>query len=83
MNRKERERLVNNCILNAIGMLPTGITEIMPEHYPVDDYGMDSLDVIELIMDCEEVFNIEVSDEDAENCKTVGDIYTLAERLIG
>ncbi|MBA7522509.1 Acyl carrier protein [subsurface metagenome] len=39
----------------------------------LDDLGLDSLDIIELIMELEEEFNIEIPDKDAEKIKTVGD----------
>ena len=38
----------------------------------IDDLGADSLDTVELIMQFEEEFNIEISDEDAESIDTVG-----------
>ncbi len=37
----------------------------------VDDLGADSLDTVELIMQLEEEFGIEIPDEDAENITTV------------
>ena len=41
----------------------------------VDDLGADSLDMVEMIMNFEEEFGIEVPDEDAEKIKTVGDLF--------
>ena len=38
----------------------------------IDDLGADSLDIVELIMAMEEEFEIEISEEDAENISTVG-----------
>ena len=40
----------------------------------VDDLGADSLDVVELIMALEDEFEIEISDEEAENVTTVGEV---------
>ncbi|WP_174733895.1 acyl carrier protein [Mesobacillus harenae] len=38
-----------------------------------DDLGADSLDVVELVMELEDEFNMEISDDDAEKISTVGD----------
>jgi acyl carrier protein len=37
----------------------------------VDDLNADSLDLVELVMSLEEEFGTEISDEDAENIRTV------------
>ena len=37
----------------------------------IDDLGADSLDTVELIMQFEEEFEIEIPDEEAENIQTV------------
>jgi acyl carrier protein len=39
-----------------------------------DDLGVDSLDLIELQMEIEKVFNITITDEETENMTTVGSI---------
>lgn len=38
-----------------------------------DDLGADSLDIVELVMELEDEFEMEISDEDAEKISTVGD----------
>lgn len=38
-----------------------------------NDLGADSLDTVELVMEFEDVFNMNIPDEDAEKIQTVGD----------
>ena len=45
--------------------------KIVSEASFVDDLGADSLDTVELIMQLEEEFGIEIPDEDAETITTV------------
>ena len=42
----------------------------------VEDLNADSLDLTELIMTFEERFSCEISEEEAEKLKTVGDVVT-------
>ena len=49
-----------------------------------EDLGADSLDTIELLMAFEEEFDLEISDEDAEKIKTVGqmaEVFIVKTRL--
>ena len=45
----------------------------------IDDLGADSLDTVELIMQFEEEFNIEIPDEDAETITTVSKAVSYIE----
>jgi acyl carrier protein len=47
--------------------------EITEETRFTDDLGADSLDVFQIIMGIEETFDVEISNEDAEQIVTVGD----------
>ncbi len=42
-----------------------------------EDLGADSIDAVELIMNIEDEFEIQVSDEEAQNIKTVGDLVKV------
>ena len=46
-----------------------------------DDLGLNSLEFVELIMKLETAFGIEISDDKAVRCYTVGDIYLMIEEL--
>ncbi|WP_085524007.1 acyl carrier protein [Tuberibacillus sp. Marseille-P3662] len=47
---------------------------VKPEASFKDDLDADSLDVVELVMELEDEFDLEISDEDAEKIVTVGDV---------
>jgi acyl carrier protein len=46
----------------------------------VEDMGADSLDVVELVMELEEEFEIQIPDDQAEKIKTVGEAIDYIER---
>ncbi|KHL89058.1 acyl carrier protein [Helicobacter pylori] len=48
----------------------------------VKDLGVDSLDVVELIMALEEKFGIEIPDEQAEKIVNVGDVMRYIEKQL-
>lgn len=50
--------------------------QVKPEASFKDDLGADSLDVVELVMELEDEFDIEISDEEAEKIATVGDVIS-------
>jgi len=40
----------------------------------IDDLGADSLDLVELIMEMEEKFGVEIADEELEKIRTIKDV---------
>jgi acyl carrier protein len=46
----------------------------------VEDVGADSLDIVELVMELEEEFEITIPDDQAEKIKTVGEAIDYIER---
>ncbi len=56
---------------------------VQPGKNLADDLGADSLDCIEIVMMLEEHFNIEISDDEAEKCHLVQDIYDLIDKKTG
>ncbi len=60
---------VKEVVMDKLGVEESQITETA--HF-MDDLGADSLDTVELIMQLEEEFGIEIPDEDAEGLLSVG-----------
>lgn len=48
-----------------------------------EDLGADSLDIVEIVMALEEEFDIEISDDEAEQAKTVGDVVNYLVTVVG
>jgi acyl carrier protein len=46
----------------------------------IEDVGADSLDIVELVMELEEEFEITIPDDQAEKIKTVGEAIDYIER---
>jgi acyl carrier protein len=40
----------------------------------IDDLGADSLDIVELLMEMEEAFGVEIADEELEKISTIKDV---------
>jgi acyl carrier protein len=61
--------------------IQTGLesNEITPDKNLKDDLNIDSLDIVEFIMDLEEEFDIKIESEDTEHLRTVGDFVALIE----
>ena len=60
---------IKEIIIDKLGIEESKITT---EARFIEDLGADSLDTVELIMQFEEEFDIEIPDEDAEKLNTVG-----------
>ncbi len=57
-------------------------SQVTPEAEFVKDLGVDSLDIVELIMALEEKFGIEIPDEQAEKIVNVGDVMRYIEKQL-
>ncbi|MAI87294.1 MAG: acyl carrier protein [Candidatus Marinimicrobia bacterium] len=68
---------VKDVIIDKLGVEEESIKS---EAHFVNDLGADSLDTVELIMEFEEEFSIEIPDDDAEKITTVGSAVEYIEK---
>jgi len=54
--------------------------KVAPETHFVNDLGADSLDTVELVMELEEEFDINIPDDAAEKIQTVGEAIDYIEK---
>ena len=64
------ETKIREAIVEKLGVEESKVT---PQASFINDLGADSLDTVELIMELENKFNIQIPDEDQEKIQTVGD----------
>lgn len=67
----------------VVEQLGVSADEVTLEKSFVEDLNADSLDLTELIMTFEERFGFEISEEEAEKLKTVGDVVSYIEKKKG
>lgn len=77
MTREEIAKIVRDIIVEKLSVNPE---EVKEESAFVEDLGADSLDTVELVMEFEEKFGLEIPDEDAEKIKTVKDAIDYIEK---
>ena len=54
--------------------------DIKPEAELINDLGINSLELADLILLCEEKFKIEISEDDIQNFVTVADVVAYIEK---
>ena len=72
----EIEQQVREIICDKLGVKPEQVT---PATSFVNDVGADSLDIVELVMEFEDKFGMQIPDEEAEKLQTVGDAVKYIE----
>ena len=76
MSEKEIFQKLKNIVVDQLGVNEENVTM---EATFVDDLAADSLDIVELVMNIEEEFDLEIPDSDAEKIVTIGDVVKYIE----
>jgi acyl carrier protein len=75
-SREEIQESVVQIVCDQMGVSRDKVT---PETSFINDLGADSLDTVELVMEFEDEFELNIPDEDAEKIQTVGDAIKYIE----
>ncbi|MBQ2727668.1 MAG: acyl carrier protein [Alistipes sp.] len=73
----EIQSKITEIVVNKLGVNPA---EVTPEASFTNHLGADSLDTVELIMEFEKAFNMQISDDDALTISTVGEAIAYVEQ---
>ncbi|MBR3829985.1 MAG: acyl carrier protein [Bacteroidales bacterium] len=71
--------ITNKVIAIIVDKLGVDEKEVTPEASFTNDLGADSLDTVELIMELEKEFDVQIPDDQAEKIATVGDAIAYIE----
>ena len=71
--------ITNKVIAIIVDKLGVDEKEVTPEASFTNDLGADSLDTVELIMEFEKEFDVQIPDDQAEKIATVGDAIAYIE----
>ncbi len=77
---KTIEESIKTLVIDNLGV---GEEEVTSNASFADDLGADSLDAVELIMQIEEEFEIEIPNEEAEELRTVQSLVDYVTKRVG
>lgn len=78
-NRRKMSEIASKVKEIIVDKLAVDENRVTPEASFTNDLGADSLDTVELIMDLEKEFDIQIPEEEAEKIATVGDAIAFIE----
>lgn len=78
-----REEIFSRVVVVVAEEFGRELTEVKEELRFSEDLGADSLDAVEVVMKLEEVFGIEIPDEEAEPLLTVKAVVDYLDRKFG
>lgn len=73
------ERVVTRIIERTLGLRVTGVSA---EQHLVRDLAVESIDIVNIALDVEDSFGIEISDEEVAGLDSVGDWIAIVARIL-
>lgn len=80
MNREEIKKKIRETLIDHRWVEPR--VPVKEESNYRTDFGMDSIDIVELVMDLQRDYGVSISDEEVERMGTVKDSIDLIEKKL-
>ena len=82
--KEQVEEKVRRLIVEQVGWLDldTDSEKVADASRFEEDLGFDSLNLVELVMACEEAFDLDIPDAEMSGARTVGALITLIQRRV-
>lgn len=78
MTREEIITLVNNVFVEQFEL---DTSELLPEKHLFEDLGLDSLDIVDMLVELHKTFGIALrQNEEVRSVRTLGNVYDFLER---
>ena len=68
---------IKDLLVSELSLDPADVT---PESQLISDLGINSIELTDLLLSCEDKFGVKIEDEDAHKFLTVGDIAAYLEK---
>ena len=75
------ETISDQVISMLLKKLNKSSDQIKPTTRIKEDLHADSLDIVEILMDIEDKYNVKIADDDFNNIKTVGDLTAFVNKM--
>lgn len=82
-NEKENKKMLEKLKEMLADQLKMDVDTIDPEKNLKDDLGVDSLDLFEFVMACEEEFDVEIDTEEVSNFTNLKEVAEYLEKIKG
>ncbi|MBR4418585.1 MAG: acyl carrier protein [Clostridia bacterium] len=82
MEKNDQKKLVDEICAAIAKQLRKPVAEVTADKKLKDDLNADSLDLVELMMNLEERYNITIADEDLGKLQTIQDVANYIEKVM-
>ncbi|MGI2298949.1 acyl carrier protein [Candidatus Cardinium hertigii] len=77
-----KEDIMAKVVAVVVDKLNVSAQEVLPTAHFVNNLGADSLDQVELVMELEKAFDVQIKDDEATHLQTVGSVVDYLQEIL-